>query len=189
MLDFIWEYRLVRYAIYGSSIVLLSEILFHGYRYINSQLQQKQNVNNDDEIADVIWTNELTQTCDGRHRGDFATRAARIMQSKSTEQERPMFDKNRILRLPTPNMNSLCKNSFCAANNVGKLIMYVERAQYTIDLAMYTFTSYELCQAMTRAIRRGVKLRCVSDNEMVYSSGSQIKEMTKQGKQKIKSQN
>ncbi|XP_017462178.1 PREDICTED: mitochondrial cardiolipin hydrolase-like, partial [Rhagoletis zephyria] len=174
------ENRVLRYTFYsltaGISTVLLSEIVYRGYLYVRERLWRCDA--SDDEVAEVIWTNELTQGCAGGH----------ILKSpserKSPTQESPtsgMVENGHIAKLPAPTASASpsCKNRFCAANNVGRLISLIDKSKYTIDLAMYTFTSYDLSQAFLRAIRRGVSVRIISDNEMVYSSGSQIIALTK----------
>lgn len=174
------EHRVLRYTFYGLtttvSVVLLSEIFYRGYLYVRERLWRRDAT--DDEIAEVIWTNELTQSCAGGH----------ILKSpaerKSPTYESPskgMIENGHITKLPTPSASSFCENRYCAANNVGRLIALIDKSKYTIDLAMYTFTSYDLSQAFMRAIRRGVSVRIISDKEMVYSSGSQIITLTKAG--------
>ncbi|KAH8376764.1 hypothetical protein KR093_001176, partial [Drosophila rubida] len=51
-----------------------------------------------------------------------------------------------------------------------KLISYIDQAQYSIDLAMYTFTNLQLFQALMEAHQRGVQLRIVTDLEMMTST-------------------
>ncbi|KAH8353570.1 hypothetical protein KR084_011876 [Drosophila pseudotakahashii] len=67
-----------------------------------------------------------------------------------------------------------CRNKYCTLRNVGKIVEQIDRAEYSIDLAIYTFTSLTLAEAMKRALQRGVNIRIISDGEMVYSGGSQI---------------
>ncbi|XP_067641845.1 mitochondrial cardiolipin hydrolase isoform X2 [Eurosta solidaginis] len=175
------ENRVLRYTLYSLttsiSAVFLSEIVYRGYLYVRENLWRRDA--SDDEIAEVIWTNELTQSCAGGH----------VLKTQSdgkgpTQPESPtngMIENGHVAKLPSPSVSPTCQNRFCAAKNVGRLIALIDQARYTIDLAMYTFTSYDLSQAFLRAIRRGVSVRIISDNEMVYSSGSQIITLTKAG--------
>lgn len=171
---------MLRYTFYslttGVSAVLLSEIFYRGYLYVRERLWRRDA--SDDEIAEVIWTNELTQSCAGGHTVKSPS------ERKSPTYENPskgMAESGHITKLPTPSANPSCQNRYCAAYNVGHLIALIDKSKYTIDLAMYTFTSYDLSQAFMRAIRRGVSVRIISDKEMVYSSGSQIITLTKAG--------
>ncbi|XP_060666931.1 mitochondrial cardiolipin hydrolase isoform X1 [Drosophila nasuta] len=50
------------------------------------------------------------------------------------------------------------------------MISYINQAQYSIDLAMYTFTNLEMFQALMEAHMRGVRLRIVTDLVMMTST-------------------
>ncbi|XP_017065474.1 mitochondrial cardiolipin hydrolase [Drosophila eugracilis] len=67
-----------------------------------------------------------------------------------------------------------CQNKYCTTKNTGKIVEQFDRAVYSIDLAIYTFTSMTISEALKRALHRGVNIRIISDGEMVYSCGSQI---------------
>ncbi|XP_054729987.1 mitochondrial cardiolipin hydrolase [Anastrepha obliqua] len=174
------ENRVLRYTFYslttGISVVLLSEIVYRGYLYVRERMWRRDS--SDDEVNEVIWTNELTQSCAAGHTLKYPS------ERKSPTQENPsksMVENGHITKLPVPSTSPTCQNRFCASNNVGRLISLIDKSKHTIDLAMYTFTSYDLSQAFMRAIRRGVSVRIISDKEMVYSSGSQIITLTKAG--------
>ncbi|XP_043648164.1 mitochondrial cardiolipin hydrolase [Drosophila teissieri] len=74
-----------------------------------------------------------------------------------------------------------CRNTHCTLRNVGKIAEQIDRAVYSIDLAIYTFTSFSLADALKRALERDVSIRIISDGEMVFSSGSQITMLARLG--------
>ncbi|XP_059223598.1 mitochondrial cardiolipin hydrolase [Stomoxys calcitrans] len=170
------ESRVFRYCVYGVSFIVISEVAYRSYVWIkyltNKAVASK-------EICEVIWTNELTQSCVSKHRRFSSNPAATSSASNSPT----MSELNRIVKLPSPMKKSQleCSNPFCAAYNVGRLLEFIDSAKHSMDLAMYTFTSYELAQAFNRALKRGVLIRIISDHEMAYSSGSQIIPLTKSG--------
>ncbi|XP_061392074.1 mitochondrial cardiolipin hydrolase [Musca vetustissima] len=168
----------MRYCLYGASAIVISEIAYHSYFWLKNQISKYATSK---EIMEVIWTNELTQSCVSKHRR-FTT--ASSSGTVSTSSGSPtMTELNRIVKLPSPKKSQLseCSNPFCAAYNVGRLLEFIDSAKYSLDLAMYTFTSYDLAQAFSRALKRGVLIRIISDHEMAYSSGSQIIPLTKAG--------
>ncbi|KAH8263396.1 hypothetical protein KR044_008250 [Drosophila immigrans] len=56
-------------------------------------------------------------------------------------------------------------------NSVMQLFLsYIKQAQYSIDLAIYTFTNLEVFQALMEAHDRGVRLRIVTDLTMMTST-------------------
>nr|XP_016945548.1 mitochondrial cardiolipin hydrolase [Drosophila suzukii] len=74
-----------------------------------------------------------------------------------------------------------CQNKHCTLRNVGKIVEQIDRAEHSIDLAIYTFTSLTVAEAFKRALQRGVNIRIISDGEMVYSFGSQITTLARFG--------
>ncbi|XP_065363674.1 mitochondrial cardiolipin hydrolase [Calliphora vicina] len=169
------ENSVLRYCLYGSGVIISSELLYHSYYWLKKWLKQRSS---GQEVCEVIWTNERTQSCAAQHRYDNGGSFASPTNASPTS----MYSQGRIVKLPTPSKaGAKCRNPFCAAYNVGRLIEFIDSAKYSIDLAMYTFTSYELSQAFIRALNRGVLIRIISDHEMAYSSGSQIIPLTKTG--------
>ncbi|KAM7349236.1 mitochondrial cardiolipin hydrolase zuc isoform 1-T2 [Cochliomyia hominivorax] len=158
------ESPVIRYCFYGSCVIITSEIIYHTYFWLKKMLEKRASLQ---EVCEVIWTNELTQSCAAQHH--------------SNNMPNNSASPNRVMKLPLPSKFIKCRNPFCAAYNVGRLIEFIDSAKYSIDLAMYTFTSYELSQAFIRALKRGVLIRIISDQEMAYSSGSQIIPLTKSG--------
>lgn len=47
-------------------------------------------------------------------------------------------------------------------------------AKYCIDFAMLTFTINDIMNALIRAHERGVRIRVITDNEMISSSGGKM---------------
>ncbi|XP_017049071.1 mitochondrial cardiolipin hydrolase [Drosophila ficusphila] len=78
-------------------------------------------------------------------------------------------------------MVTQCRNEHCSQRNLEKIVEQIDRAVYSIDVAIYTFTSIFLAEAFKRALQRGVNLRIITDREMCYSSGSQINELARLG--------
>lgn len=107
------ESRIVRYCLYGSAVIVVSEIAYHSYFWIRNLIGK---VSASKEICEVIWTNELTQSCVSQHRR-FSTNPSG---SGSASGSPTMSDLNRIVKLPSPVKSQDCANPFCAAYNVGK---------------------------------------------------------------------
>lgn len=57
-----------------------------------------------------------------------------------------------------------CVNEYCSQRHVERIAEQLGRAQFRIDLAMYSFSSLELIEALKAALRRGVKVRIISNN-------------------------
>ncbi|XP_034670060.1 mitochondrial cardiolipin hydrolase [Drosophila subobscura] len=98
-------------------------------------------------VHEVLFFNELGEICLDHHRGKSFT-----------------------------NTND-CSNSHCSLRSLEKIAVLMDEAQYSIDIAIYTFTSNTLWLALKRALQRGVSIRVISDREMVYSGSSKIQEM------------
>ncbi|XP_030384251.1 mitochondrial cardiolipin hydrolase [Scaptodrosophila lebanonensis] len=67
-----------------------------------------------------------------------------------------------------------CSNKFCSVRNLARIIQQIDKAAYSIDIAIYTFTNIALMTAIERALKRGVIVRIITDREMAFSSGSKI---------------
>ncbi|XP_055914610.1 mitochondrial cardiolipin hydrolase [Eupeodes corollae] len=145
--------KMMKYALFGLSAVVVSEIT---YRYIWCWFERCAKLRASQtkrEVADVIWINEHTQDC--------AVKGGEI----------PKFFHN----------GEKCKNMFCYPRNIRKIIQFIDDAKHSIDLSMYIFTSNELAKAIDRAIKRGLQIRIISDQEMCFSSGSRITDLTQSG--------
>lgn len=86
------------------------------------------------EIHEVFMFNELSYSCVFKHR------------------------QHEIDRIPFR-----CVNEYCSLRHVARIKEQLGRAQFSIDLAMYSFTSLELIEALKAALRRGVKVRIISN--------------------------
>lgn len=172
------ESSVLRYCVYGSCVIITSELLYYTYFSVKNWLKERSS---SQEINEVIWTNELTQSCGAQHR--FGNNGGGAASSPSSYSAISRSPSGNIAKLATPSktLRVACRNPFCVTYNMHRLIEYIDSAQYSIDLAMYTFTSYEVSHAFGRAFKRGVLIRIVSDQEMAYSSGSQIVPLTKAG--------
>ncbi|XP_055846501.1 mitochondrial cardiolipin hydrolase [Episyrphus balteatus] len=144
----------IKYALYGLSTVIATELVYNYFRRWMKRCAEIRASRTESEIADVIWINEHTQDC-----------------AVKSEKNSPKFFHN----------GNKCKNMFCYPRNIRKIIKFIDNAKYSIDLSMYIFTSNELALAFHRAIKRGLQIRIVSDQEMCFSSGSRITELTKCG--------
>jgi len=67
-----------------------------------------------------------------------------------------------------------CENNFCIIRNIQNVIKYIDEAKYCIDFAMLTFTIKDILNALIRANERGVRIRVITDNEMIESSGGKM---------------
>lgn len=67
-----------------------------------------------------------------------------------------------------------CENEFCVQRNIQNVIKYIDEAKYTIDFAMYTFTTIDIMNALIEADKRGCKIRIITDNEMLCSTGGKL---------------
>ncbi|TMW50733.1 hypothetical protein DOY81_004186 [Sarcophaga bullata] len=172
------ESSVLRYCVYGSCAIITSELLYYTYFSVKNWLKERSSRQ---EINEVIWTNELTQSCAAQHR--FDNNGSGAASSPSSNAGISRYPSGNIGKLASSSKTNrvACRNPFCATYNIYRLIEYIDSAQYSIDLAMYTFTSYEVSNAFGRAFKRGVLIRIVSDQEMAYSSGSQIIPLTKAG--------
>jgi len=56
-----------------------------------------------------------------------------------------------------------------------RLVRAIEESRKTIDIAVYTFTAYELADALYAAKARGVHVRVLVDREMAETGGSGIR--------------
>lgn len=57
-----------------------------------------------------------------------------------------------------------CLNEYCSQRNVERITEQLARARVSIDLAMYTFNSLEIIDALKAALRRDIKVRILTNN-------------------------
>lgn len=69
----------------------------------------------------------------------------------------------------------------CAYSNMKKLVNLIEEAKESIDTCIYTITNYDLAFALVDALKRGVRVRIVSDNNRIQGTGSQIQFLKGEG--------
>ncbi|EDV99379.1 GH13819 [Drosophila grimshawi] len=74
-----------------------------------------------------------------------------------------------------------CQNDYCSKRQLQSIVDEIDRAQYSIDIAMYIFTLHDLMESIDRALIRGVLVRLISDHEMNCSSGARISQLSKLG--------
>ncbi|KAH8323367.1 hypothetical protein KR067_006279, partial [Drosophila pandora] len=78
-------------------------------------------------------------------------------------------------RYKAPGFARKCPNKYCSMAHMDTIVEHIDKAVYSIDISIYTFSSLTISEAFRRALLRGVTLRIISDNEMVSSAGSQVK--------------
>ncbi|ALC38596.1 zuc, partial [Drosophila busckii] len=81
------------------------------------------------------------------------------------------------------NRNYQCSNKYCKEKHLRILVNLIDRAEYSIDIAMYTVTIFAITDALKHAIARGLNVRLIYDKEMMVCSGSQIEILDKHGVQ------
>lgn len=79
-----------------------------------------------------------------------------------------------------------CKSKYCMVKLMSKIVDKINRAQNSLDIAMYNLTNYELIDCILHANDRGIVIRVVADRSMFESldSHSRIAELIKAGKSK-----
>lgn len=67
--------------------------------------------------------------------------------------------------------------------NLGILLKALESAQHSLDVCVFTISCQELGAVLINAHQRGVIVRVITDNEQMFSSGSQIESLRRAGVQ------
>jgi hypothetical protein len=62
-----------------------------------------------------------------------------------------------------------------------RIVSEIDRAQSTLDLAIYSFTSDEIREALVRARNRGVTVRIIADSSQANGQGSEIGNLESMG--------
>ncbi|XP_017107069.2 mitochondrial cardiolipin hydrolase [Drosophila bipectinata] len=78
------------------------------------------------------------------------------------------------IRHRKPGSSKKCGNNYCSLKNIDAIVEVIDKALYSIDIAIYAFTAISISKAFERAMHRGVKLRIISDKEMTTCGGSQV---------------
>ncbi|XP_017024359.1 mitochondrial cardiolipin hydrolase [Drosophila kikkawai] len=131
----------------GAGTILASEVIWGAIKYplrLIGKLRPPR-------VHEVVFFNELVENCYSLHYNNIRSDSEGSMEP-----------------------DSQCANPYCTIKGIGKMVKQIDQAVYAVDIAIYTFTSMALCEALKRALHRGVSIRIISDREMVFSSGSQI---------------
>ncbi|XP_016980795.1 mitochondrial cardiolipin hydrolase [Drosophila rhopaloa] len=145
------EHPIVATISIAAGTILASEVIWKAVKFFHSQLSGKRPL----RVHEVLSFNELGDICAAQH----------LRKSMPGSPE--------LTKSPEPIVLQ-CRNMYCSLRNVGKIVEQIDRAVYSLDVAIYTFSSLILADAFKRALQRGVSVRIISDREMVFSSGSQI---------------
>jgi phosphatidylserine/phosphatidylglycerophosphate/cardiolipin synthase-like enzyme len=85
--------------------------------------------------------------------------------------------------LPTASPATNALESFFSPNGgvATRIVQEIQRAQTSIDIAIYTFTQNEIAGALIAAKNRGVAIRIIADSEQATAVGSEIVRMETAG--------
>ena len=79
-----------------------------------------------------------------------------------------------------------CFKDFCPYSHsdtaLSELYKHMLACKSTIDVCVFVLTCKDLADVLVRLYRRGVKVRIITDNEQLQSSGSQIWALMREGK-------
>uniref|UniRef100_A0A1A9V7R0 Mitochondrial cardiolipin hydrolase n=1 Tax=Glossina austeni TaxID=7395 RepID=A0A1A9V7R0_GLOAU len=159
----------VRYVLCSTSLIVLSKIIYHGYRALKTWCFHGWH-NAERQLSVVIWSTGSTESCSENHHNCSKVSVTNSQTTKIS------FDKIQIME-----RKSACSNPYCMTSNIGFLVDLVNATKYTIDIAMNTFTSFEMSSALLAASKRGVIIRIISDHEMAYSTNSQVFPLAQSG--------
>lgn len=70
-----------------------------------------------------------------------------------------------------------CPKKYCETCRVERVIMYINQAQVSIDIAHLTFSHSAFYSAIAAAWLRGVNIRLVTDSQMIYARGSVVQHL------------
>lgn len=70
-----------------------------------------------------------------------------------------------------------CPKKYCETCRVDRVIMYINRAKVSIDIAHLTFSHTTFYYAIASAWLRGVNIRLVTDSQMIYARGSLVQRL------------
>lgn len=62
------------------------------------------------------------------------------------------------------------------------MIIYIDSAQVSLDICVYTISNTKLGEAVLRKYKEGIKIRIITDASMSFEIGSQIPLFMKNGK-------
>ncbi|XP_030383573.1 mitochondrial cardiolipin hydrolase-like [Scaptodrosophila lebanonensis] len=84
-------------------------------------------------------------------------------------------------RSPGYHTSNGCKKKYCETCRVNRIVMYLDNAKYSIDIAHFTISHRLIYHAIVRAWDRGVELRIVTDSQMIYMRGSVVVTLCRMG--------
>ncbi len=93
----------------------------------------------------------------------------------------------RIVKLLTPIASTVSAASIAEAcfspqhDCASRIVRLFEGARSSVDVCVFTITDDRITEAITRAHRRGVALRVITDNDKSYDAGSDIQRMERAG--------
>lgn len=90
-------------------------------------------------LYDVIFFNELGEECSVVH--------------------------YHLIRLKVPKEKRDCGNPHCSERNVQKLVDQIDTALYSVDAAIFSFSSVVMTDAFERALSRNVRIRILTDRQ------------------------
>lgn len=79
------------------------------------------------------------------------------------------------------NQVSHCENLYCKGTIEARLIQLINSANTSINLSMYIFTCNSLANAIIEAHARGVIVRIITEQSMLYSTNSQAPLFSQKG--------
>ncbi|XP_017864971.1 PREDICTED: mitochondrial cardiolipin hydrolase-like [Drosophila arizonae] len=74
-----------------------------------------------------------------------------------------------------------CPKPFCELCRVERIVMYMERAKVSIDIAMLTISHSSFYSAIDAARLRGIQVRLITDSQMIFAQGSVVKKLVAAG--------
>lgn len=160
----------VRYTIYGTLLIVLSEVVYHSCRSLKNWYNCNKNIRKPKELWALRLTNELSGLCSAKHKTNFRKLSAISLNSREA------LDKIKIIeRAP------VCANPYCMDYNVGLIVDLLNATRYSIDLAMFAITLIPITDALVKAHKRGVIIRIIANNADTLSISSECLHLIKYG--------
>uniref|UniRef100_A0A1A9Z4P3 Mitochondrial cardiolipin hydrolase n=1 Tax=Glossina pallidipes TaxID=7398 RepID=A0A1A9Z4P3_GLOPL len=160
----------IRYAIYGTLLIVLSEVVYGSCRSLKNWYNRNKKIRKPKELWALILTNELSPLCSAKHQANSRKPSAISLNSRRA------LDKIKIIeRAP------VCANPYCMDSNVDLIVDLLNATQYSIDLAMFVITSIPIAEALVKAHKRGVIVRVIANNTGALSISSECLYIIKYG--------
>jgi len=128
---------------------------------------------------------------DGQKRGVYQSMAFDLAREALERNTVPMHSAlnwlERIVKLLTPLDSSAPAASIAEAcfspqhDCASRIVRLFEGARRSVDVCVFTITDDRITEAITRAHRRGVALRVITDNDKSYDAGSDIQRLERAG--------